>query len=65
MQNVIKNNVPLSQIFAEIILQTLNSQNGDEIHPYLHLVFDFLIFRDAHSRLRWELLLGFPQLLIR
>ena len=49
MQHVIKNNCVASQVFAEIILIALNSQNGDEIHPFLHLVFDFLIQKDFCS----------------
>ena len=43
MEKTCLNDMDQSKVFAEIILQGINSIQGDELHPYLNLLFDFMI----------------------
>lgn len=54
MQLTIHDNRKASRMMAELILSGINQFNGDDIHPYLHLVFDYLFVKDSIMVYRLE-----------
>ena len=46
MQKICSNHLKNSREMAEIILFGINTINGDDVHPYLSFLFDYLIIED-------------------
>ena len=55
-------NLPLSKDLAFIVLKGVNKSAYDEVDPYLHLISGLLGIMDSLQEMRFEQILGYPQL---
>ena len=55
-------NLPLSKDLAFLLLKGINKSAYDEVDPYLHMASSLLGIQDSFQEMRFEQILGYPQL---